>query len=95
MASDPFANDRPETLEHTLDAGATCIAYNRGGKYTGALLASGRFDGFVNVWDMLTLAPLRVFEGHVKAVSTVRCVGCSVDYQYNQILVGRRILAFY
>ncbi|EIM21592.1 WD40 repeat-like protein [Wallemia mellicola CBS 633.66] len=67
----PFANDRPETLEHTLDAGATCIAYNRGGKYTGALLASGRFDGFVNVWDMLTLAPLRVFEGHVKAVSTV------------------------
>ncbi|TIA89110.1 hypothetical protein E3P99_02223 [Wallemia hederae] len=68
---DPFALDRPETLEHTLDGGATCIAYNHGGKYKGTLLAAGRFDGFVNIWDMLTLAPIRVFEAHVKAVVSV------------------------
>ncbi|TIB42628.1 hypothetical protein E3P86_00303 [Wallemia ichthyophaga] len=69
--ANPFALDRPETLEHTLDAGATCAAYNHGGKYKGTLLATGRFDGFVNIWDMLTLAPLRVLEAHVKAVVTV------------------------
>lgn len=33
----------------------------------------------MNIWDMLTLAPLRVLEAHVKAVVTVRWVlsaGC-------------------
>lgn len=58
------------------------MAYNQGGKYKGTLLATGRFDGFVNIWDMLTLGPIRVFEAHVKAVVTVRLVEYFVSCIY-------------
>jgi COMPASS component SWD1 len=34
-------------------------------------LAAGSSDGFVEVWSVETRGLLRVFEGHVKAISSI------------------------
>ena len=41
---------------------------------TGRFIAAGRHDGQLVIWDMDVREPARVFDGHVKALTSVRCV---------------------
>lgn len=77
---DPFAVQAPDSVEHTIsNASATCVRFNHGkGLFAGHYMAAGRTDGLVVVLSVETKGVLRMLEGHVKAVTSVRCV-CDVD----------------
>ncbi|KAF8538374.1 WD40-repeat-containing domain protein [Trichophaea hybrida] len=84
---DPFslAQDYPETLTSELRAGhSTCIRFNR----KGDLLASGRIDGAIVLFDVETNSLARILRGHVRQVqyfSWSPCgrylLSCSQDFR--------------
>ncbi|RPA72516.1 WD40 repeat-like protein [Ascobolus immersus RN42] len=67
---DPFtlAQEYPENLERYLKSGrSTCVRFNA----TGDLLASGRLDGTVVVFDMETNGLARVLKTHVRQIQSL------------------------
>ena len=44
---------------------------------SGRFLAAGKVDGLAVIWDMDTKGPVRYLDGHVKAITSVECVGLS------------------
>ncbi|MCJ1346771.1 chromatin binding protein [Peltigera leucophlebia] len=67
---DPFilAQDYPESLTGKLRSGhSTCIRFNR----RGDLLASGRFDGTVVVFDVETNGVARKLRGHTRQIQSL------------------------
>jgi COMPASS component SWD1 len=67
---DPFvlAQDYPESTTATLRSGfSTCIRFNRGGD----LLASGRVDGLIVIFDTETNGVARKFSGHKRQVQSL------------------------
>lgn len=70
--SDPFAQKYPESADSTLSSQAACVGFNPSGPYAGQYLAAGGADGLVEVWDVETKGLVRVLEGHVKTVTSVR-----------------------
>jgi WD40 repeat protein len=73
--TDPFAQDYPETIDHTYETTAQRCRFNDvQGPWAGNLLATGGQDGVVEVWDMEMTngALVRMFDGHVKAVESLR-----------------------
>ncbi|KAL7420869.1 chromatin binding protein [Cryptotrichosporon argae] len=67
----PFAQKYPERTDACLASQAACAAFNPAGPYAGHYLAAGGGDGAVEVWDTATRRVVRVFEAHVRAVSSV------------------------
>ncbi|KAI5807671.1 Set1 complex component swd1 [Peziza echinospora] len=67
---DPFAlaQEYPENLKYTLKSGhSTCIRFN----WKGDILASGRLDGVVVLFDMDTRSLARVLRGHVRQIQSL------------------------
>jgi len=67
---DPFvlAQDLPEALETSFRSGhSTCIRFN----HRGDLLASGRLDGAVVIFDVETNAIARKLKGHLRQVQSL------------------------
>ncbi len=56
-------------------AGVSCAKYNAGHNknvlFGGQLLATGRGDGVVAIWDMETKGILRWFKAHIRNVTKV------------------------
>ncbi|KAI5802810.1 WD40-repeat-containing domain protein [Pyronema domesticum] len=72
---DPFslAQDYPETLTSELRSGhSTCIRFNR----KGDLLASGRIDGAIVLFDVETNSLARILRGHVRQVQYFSWSNC-------------------
>ncbi|KAK1923259.1 WD40-repeat-containing domain protein [Papiliotrema laurentii] len=67
----PFAQKYPEAVDSTLPSSANTVRFNPTGPFAGHYLAAGSSDGFVEVWSVETRGLLRVFEGHVKAISSI------------------------
>ncbi|KAF8458047.1 WD40-repeat-containing domain protein [Terfezia claveryi] len=67
---DPFAlaQEYPESLKYQLKSGhSTCIRFN----WKGDLLASGRLDGVVVLFDMETRSLARILRGHVRQIQSL------------------------
>lgn len=67
---DPFvlAQEHPDTAGQTLKSGhSTCVRFNR----KGDLLASGRVDGVVIIFDMDTYGVARKLRGHTKQIQAL------------------------
>jgi WD40 repeat protein len=71
--ADPFAQKYPDAVDATLPTSASCARFNPSGPFAGHYLATGELDGLVQVWDVETRGIARVLEGHVRAVSSIRC----------------------
>ncbi|KAI9718517.1 MAG: chromatin binding protein [Chrysothrix sp. TS-e1954] len=72
---DPFvlAHDCPETLIESLHSGhSTCIRFNR----KGDLLASGRLDGTISIFDIETSGVARKLRGHTRQVQSLSWSSC-------------------
>lgn len=67
----PFAQEFPDSIAATLDESANTVRFNPSGFYAGSLLAVGRTDGLVTVWDVETKGIAWVGTGHAKQVETV------------------------
>lgn len=67
----PFAQEFPDSIAATLDESAKTVRFNPSGFYAGSLLAVGRTDGLVTVWDVETKGIAWVGTGHAKQVETV------------------------
>ncbi|KAF8477277.1 WD40-repeat-containing domain protein [Kalaharituber pfeilii] len=68
--SDPFAlaQEYPESLQYKLKSGhSTCIRFN----WKGDILASGRLDGVVVLFDMETKALAQILRGHVRQIQSL------------------------
>lgn len=73
---DPFNNiPYPTAVLTSLVSGASFARFDPSGKF----IAGGRPDGSAVVWDLDTKSAIRWLEGHVKAVTSVECVG-SFDF---------------
>jgi COMPASS component SWD1 len=67
---DPFvlAQDYPESVTGSLRSGhATCVRYNR----KGDLLASGRVDGTVVIFDVETNGVACKLKGHIRQIQSL------------------------
>ncbi|KDN53124.1 WD40 repeat-like protein [Tilletiaria anomala UBC 951] len=68
----PFAHDTPDSVDSVLAyAAATCCRYNKGHwnlVFSGQLVATGRTDGVVAIWDAETKRIVRWLVGHTKTV---------------------------
>lgn len=66
LLADPFAQDYPEGLLHSLTAcQASCL------KFSHNHLACGTIHGDVVLYDLLTYGPARVLRGHTRTVQSV------------------------
>ncbi|KAK6338826.1 chromatin binding protein [Orbilia brochopaga] len=68
--ADPFSlsQDYPEVFSHSLHYGhSSCVVFNR----RGDLLASGRHDGTVVLFDVETGGLARIMRGHTRSVQSV------------------------
>ncbi|EJT97547.1 WD40 repeat-like protein [Dacryopinax primogenitus] len=63
----PLAQEYPDKITHFLDSSASVAQFSPNGQ----LLAAGRDDGTVEVWDLHTYRVMRRLEGHVKGVVSV------------------------
>lgn len=71
LVADPFEQDFPEVIEDTLENGpAVTVRFN----LRGTLLAAGCSDGTIIIWDFDTRGVSRTLIGHVKIVTSLRCV---------------------
>ncbi|KAL7269687.1 chromatin binding protein [Rhizina undulata] len=84
---DPFtlAQDYPESLSTELRSGhSTCVRFNR----KGDLIASGRLDGTVVLFDVETNGLARFLRGHVRQIQSLSwsqdgryLISCSQDFK--------------
>ncbi|KAK6340284.1 chromatin binding protein [Orbilia blumenaviensis] len=68
--ADPFSlsQDYPEVFSHSLHYGhSSCVVFNR----RGDLLASGRHDGTVVLFDVETGGLARIMRGHTRSVQSI------------------------
>lgn len=66
LLADPFAQDYPENLLHTLTAcQASCLCFSNN------YLACGTVNGDVVLYDLLTYGPIRVLKGHTRTLQSV------------------------
>ncbi|ORY77012.1 WD40-repeat-containing domain protein [Protomyces lactucae-debilis] len=66
LLADPFAQDYPETLLHTLPHyQASCI------RFCETHLAAGTLSGDVILYDLLTLAPARILRAHSRTIQSL------------------------
>ncbi|TFK74390.1 COMPASS complex protein [Pluteus cervinus] len=63
----PFQISHPTAVQTSLYALALFARFDPTGRYIGA----GRFDGSVSIWDLETKAPVRLLDGHVKAITSI------------------------
>lgn len=71
--ADPFAQDYPDSVDAAIDSTAQRCRFNKTrGTWAGHLLASGCSDGLVEVVDLDTKDIIRSYDGHVKAVESLR-----------------------
>lgn len=71
LLADPFQQDYPETVLHTLDGlNASCI------RFSGTHLAVGTIDGDLHLIDLLTWSSARRIRGHVRTVQSVAWSAC-------------------
>lgn len=73
LSDDYLLQDYPEHITNTIRSGhTTCLRFSR----RGDLLASGRVDGVVVVWDLETMGVARKLRGHKGAISSLSWSRC-------------------
>lgn len=69
LLADPFAQDYPEALLHTLTAcQASCL------KFSSHHIACGTVGGEIVLYDLITLNPARILRGHCRTVQSIAYV---------------------
>jgi hypothetical protein len=70
---DPFAQDYPDAVDAAIETTAQRCRFNKTrGTWAGHLIASGCSDGLVEVVDLDTKDVIRIFDGHVRGVESLR-----------------------
>ncbi|KAH7027445.1 SWD1-like protein [Microdochium trichocladiopsis] len=73
LSDDYLLQDYPEHITNTIRSGhTTCLRFSR----RGDLLASGRVDGTVVVWDLETMGVARKLRGHKGVISSLSWSRC-------------------
>ncbi len=73
LSDDYILQEYPEHITSTIRSGhSTCVRFDR----KGDLLASGRADGTVVIWDLETMGVARKLRGHAKNISSLSWSRC-------------------
>jgi len=76
LCVDPFTLSHPTAVQTSLYAGALFAKFDT----TGRFIATARSNNCAEIWDLETRAPIRLLDGHVKAIT-------SIEYVFDQYML--------